>query len=268
MVEIVRRRLGVKRVGHTGTLDPFATGLLVVLVGRATRLSQYLISLRKTYQGTMKLGVSTDTHDLTGNVIDENDGWRRIERSRIDAAAAALIGRQAQRPPKYSAKKVGGQRAHRLARKGKEVELDSREIEVFDFTPLGFDAGELEFRCDVSSGTYVRALARDLGAALECGAHLKTLRRTGVGDFRIENAQDISAIDPESVRVGSPAEAVGHLPGVSIESEEVRKKVSHGQPVPAHDCQEDLVALLFGEKLVAVAEKHGEILKPRVVLEG
>ncbi len=268
MVDVVRRGLGVRRVGHTGTLDPFATGLLVVLIGRATRLSQFLVGLRKAYVGTIRLGTSTDTHDLTGDVTGEDDSWRILERAEIDQEVAARVGRQEQKPPKFSARKVGGQRAYRLARRGEVVDLPSREIEVFEFVLTDVSGADLEFRCDVSSGTYVRALARDIGGALGCGAHLRALRRTSVGTFDVERAQALSDIGGNSAFSGSPAEAVGHLPRFSIGSEEVRQKVTHGQPISAEDSDEDVVALVAGGQLVAVAERRDGMFRPKVVLEG
>ncbi len=265
---MVRRRLGVRRVGHTGTLDPFATGLLVLLVGRATRLSQYLVGLRKVYEGTIELGVSTDTHDLTGHVIAEDNGWQSLGRERIDSDMARFLGCHLQRPPKYSAKKVGGQRAYRLARRGEEVDLPPREIEVFDFSLTGLVGAELQFSCDVSSGTYVRALARDLGKTLGCGASLKSLRRTSVGNFDVDRAQALSDIEKSSALIGPPVEAVSFLPRVSVESEDVRSKIVHGQPIPAVDEDAGVVALVVGEQLIAIAERRDDMFKPKVVLEG
>ena len=165
-MDSVRRCLGTRRIGHTGTLDPFATGLLVVLVGRATRLSQYLVGLRKEYSGTIRLGITTDTYDPTGEVLEEDDSWRTITRDLIDKEVGALVGRYDQRPPKYSARKVGGRRAYKLAREGEEVSLATKEVEVFDFKVSDVSEADLTFGCDVSSGTYVRAMARDLGEAL------------------------------------------------------------------------------------------------------
>jgi len=255
-------------VGHTGTLDPFATGLLVILVGRATRLSQYLVGLDKVYEGTIRLGVSTDTHDLTGEVTATVDSWGTLDRDRLHEEVKALTGRTDQRPPRYSAKKVGGQRAHRLARKGEVVELPSREIEVFDFSVVSIVGADLDFRCSVSSGTYVRALARDLGGALGCGAHLRSLRRTAVGKFRVEEARTLPDIEEFGASIGSPAEAVEHLPRLSIDNPDVRKKVVHGQPIPATGSNEELVALIDGQQLIGIAERSDDMFKPRVVMEG
>ena len=259
--------MNVRRVGHSGTLDPFATGLLVVLVGRATRLSQFLVVLRKKYMGTLRLGVSTDTHDLTGEVTEENDGWQTLENGQIVEAMAALVGRQEQQPPKYSAKKVGGQRAYRLARKGEAVDLPPKEIEVYDFAATNVAGAEVQFQCDVSSGTYVRALARDLGADLGCGAHLTALRRISVGDFDVDRAQKLDEIDGDTVTICSPAEAVGHMKQVVIESEEVRQKIGHGQPIPAAEHDADIVALMADNELIAIAERKDDMFKPRVVME-
>ncbi len=268
VVDSVRRSLNTRRVGHTGTLDPFATGLLVVLVGRATRLSQFLVGLPKKYTGTIRLGVSTDTHDLTGDVLEENLDWQTVTRESIDREVDALVGRYEQRPPKYSAKKVGGRRAYKLAREGEEVHLPSKEIEVFDFLVSEISGADLTFRCDVSSGTYVRAMARDLGEALGCGAHLSSLRRLTVGGFLIEQAQDLSDISETTVSMGSPAEAVGHLPRFVIESEDSRRKITHGQPIPAPEGDDSIVAMVADEELVAIAERRDGMFKPRVVMEG
>ena len=268
MVDSVRRSLGTRRIGHTGTLDPFATGLLVVLVGRATRLSQFLVGLRKEYTGTIRLGISTDTHDLTGEVKEENESWQTITRDLIDKEVGALVGCYEQKPPKYSARKVGGRRAYKLARDGKEVDLPSKEIEVFEFVVSDVSGADLTFRCDVSSGTYVRALARDLGEALGCGAHLKSLRRQSVGDFSVEHAQELSDIGESTATIGSPADAVSHLPRFAIESEEVRRKVTHGQPIPAPEGEESIVAMMADQDLVAIAERRDGLFRPKVVMEG
>ena len=258
----------MRRVGHTGTLDPFATGLLVVLVGRATRLSQYLVGLRKRYTGTLRLGATTDTHDLTGNVIKEDSGWDCITREQIDREVGALVGRYEQKPPKYSARKVGGRRAYRLARNGEVVCLPPKEIEVFEFAVTDVSGPDLTFHCDVSSGTYVRALARDLGRSLGCGAHLRSLRRISVGSFDIAQAQHLSDIGENTASIGSPAKAVGHLPRHAIESEDVRRKVTHGQPIEAPDGNDSYVALVAGQELVAIAERRDGFFRPKVVMEG
>ena len=237
-------------------------------MGRATRLSQFLVGLRKVYTGIIRLGVSTDTHDLAGEVVEEDPGWQTISRDDIRREINALAGPQVQRPPQYSARKVGGQRAYRLARQGVVVELPAKAIEVFELTVSDFSGADLTFRCDVSSGTYVRALARDLGEALGCGAHLRALRRLSVGGFDVRDACELSEIGEAVTSMGSPAEAVAHLPRVVVESDDVRRKIAHGQPIPEPEGNSGFVALVAGPELVAIAERCDGVLRPRVVMEG
>ncbi|MFZ5624686.1 MAG: tRNA pseudouridine(55) synthase TruB, partial [Gemmatimonadota bacterium] len=193
----VRRVLGERSVGHTGTLDPFATGLLVVLVGRATRLARFVERRSKTYLATARLGVRTDTDDATGRVID--DAGRApgtVSRDEVAAALAALTGTCAQRPPAYSAKKVQGERSYRLARRGAAPELAAVEVTVERLELAAFDPPHVTFRAVVSAGTYVRAIGRDLGERLGTGAHLTALRREAIGDLRVEDAVPLDALSP------------------------------------------------------------------------
>ncbi len=261
----MRRSLAVKRVGHTGTLDPFASGLLVVLVGRATRLAQYLAGLAKEYIGTIKLGEVTDTCDVTGEVLERSD-WSNVDDNEIHGTAKRLTGRYHQMPPVYSAKKVGGQRAYRLARRGEPVELEPREVEVFEFSIVEIDGPLVRFHCHVSSGTYVRALARDVGRELGCGAHLLDLRRESVGPFGVEEAVSIADVT-RSTRVRPSLEAVPHLPVLQVD-EELQRRLAHGQPVEAVCEAEGPVAIVAANGLVAVALASQGRLKPKVVLQG
>jgi tRNA pseudouridine55 synthase len=265
-VSELRRVLGIKRIGHTGTLDPFATGLMVILVGRATRLSRFLAGLRKAYTGTIVLGVTTDTDDATGQVTSRQDGCGDLSADRIGQAMLGLTGRYAQRPPAYSAKKVQGERAYRRARRGEEFELTSSDIVVHEFRFLEVSGHEIRFDCEVGGGTYVRALARDLGERLGCGAHLKALRRVSVGRFDVEQAVPVTEISANAP-LGDAVRLVAHLEAVQLDPA-TRMKVSHGHPVPASDIARGFVALVAGGDLVAVAESDGELLRPRVVLEG
>ena len=255
-------------MGHTGTLDPFATGLLIVLVGRATRLSKFLVGLPKEYTGVMRLGVETDSHDLNGETTSESEAWKDVTREMVDSEMSAMLGPQEQVPPAFSAKKIGGKRAYRIARQGKDVNLPPQKIEVSAFEAMDLRSSDLAFRCKVSSGTYVRALARDLGKSLGCGAHLRELRRVSIGPFTLDDAVALDDVDAESVTVGSPARAVAFLPQIEIKSEDERQRIAHGQPVSAETGDDDVVALVFGEQLVAIAERRGEMLRPKVVMEG
>lgn len=265
VVDRARRAYALRRVGHAGTLDPFASGLLLVLLGRATRLAQYLVGLRKTYEGRIRLGVVTDTDDRTGTVVRTSEEWRSLSDARLAGAMAEFLGVQLQRPPAYSAKKTSGQRAHRLARKGAAVELAPASVDVRRFDLRTREGASVTFVADVGSGTYLRALARDLGERLGCGAHLEDLRRTRVGTFPVESAVPWDALTGDAEAVRSPLEAVAHLPQRELVGAE-RDLVRHGRPLDPVGRADSPVALVADGVLVAVAHREGELLKPRVVL--
>jgi tRNA pseudouridine55 synthase len=194
VVAIVRRALGTRRVGHAGTLDPFATGLLVVLAGAGTRLARYLVGLPKAYEGTLRLGVATATDDATGAVLAASDAWQALGDQEVATAMAALSGERDQVPPRFSAKRTGGERAHRLARRGVPVTLAPQRVSVRRFALEGRTGPDVRFRAEVGSGTYVRSLAHELGDALGCGAHLTELRRLTVGDFAVADAVSLESV--------------------------------------------------------------------------
>jgi tRNA pseudouridine55 synthase len=259
----VRRALGTRAVGHAGTLDPFATGLLVVLVGRATRLARYLADLPKVYRATAVLGVRTDTDDATGAVLPGEVGSLPRSREAVAEALEQLVGAHLQRPPDYSAKKVAGVRSYRLARRGAAVDLAPVEVVVHQVDLVEWTPPALSFRASVGSGTYVRAMARDLGEALGCGAHLSALRREAIGDMRVEDAVALDAVGAAAL---APAmRAVAHLPAVTLDAEGARA-VGHGRPVPSPGGLDGSVALLSGAGLLAVARADGAVLRPEVVL--
>src|SRR5207253_1771185 len=199
VVDIVRRMLGEQRVGHLGTLDPFAKGLLVLVVGRATRLATFAADWPKSYEGVMRLGVTTDTDDATGTIV-ATAPWTGITPVQLAEVVARFRGRYEQRPPAYSAVKIEGERAYRRARRGETVEPAARPVEIRELEIVEAAVPDLQFRATVSGGTYLRSLARDIGAALGCGAHLSALRRTAVGPFRVENAVAPEAVTPAHVR--------------------------------------------------------------------
>ncbi len=195
VVQSARRILRQKRIGHCGTLDPDATGLLLLTVGLATRLTRFLIHAPKTYEGTIRFGVTTDTYDAGGRVVDE----RSPEGIDLDGARSAMdgfVGTIEQRLPAYSARKVQGVRLYELARRGEEVPESSKTVTVYEFGATGpIVEAHLGFRLACSSGTYARSLAHDLGQVLGCGAHLATLRRSRVGPFAIESALRLEEIE-------------------------------------------------------------------------
>jgi len=263
VVDQVRRALGLRRVGHLGTLDPFAAGLLVIVVGRATRLAQYAADWTKSYEGVIRLGRTTATDDATGPTAGASDAWQSLDRAHVEAALARFHGAYEQRPPAYSAVKVEGERAYRRARRGEPVALAARPVLVSALELVRFAPPDVAFRATVSGGTYVRGLARDVGEELGCGAHLATLVRTRVGPFRLEDG-----VMPERLTAGDlrdPATLVAELPRRDLD-ETGRVAVMHGRPVSAGKAEGGNVALFADGRLIAVAEREGELLKPRVVV--
>ncbi|MYA64190.1 MAG: tRNA pseudouridine(55) synthase TruB [Gemmatimonadetes bacterium] len=268
VVAVVRRSLRVRKAGHAGTLDPFATGLLVLGIGRATRLLEYLAGLDKEYLATARLGVATDSQDPEGSVTAEDDCWRSLDTDRIRTAAAAMAGRLAQSPPVYSAVKVGGVPAHRRVRRGEAVELPAREVTVHALEVLAVDLPEVRFRAACSSGTYVRSLAVELGGRLGTGCHLTALRRTRVGGFDVRDAAPLEAVRGGEVPARSRVDAVpalAHLPRVVVEPGEAAM-LATGKRVPkgAPDCGVAVFALP-GDRLVAVGAVRDGVLEPRKV---
>lgn len=183
------------KVGHTGTLDPFATGLLILLSGKMTKKSSEFLKLDKWYEATMKLGYTSTTGDPEGEIAPYVNGERsQVSFSEIDSVVRSFVGKIKQIPPKYSAIKVSGQRAYKLARKGAEFEMPSREVEIYAIEVLRYEWPELVVRCHVSSGTYIRTLAEDIGVKLGTGAYLTALRRMRVGDYDVRDAIELGEL--------------------------------------------------------------------------
>lgn len=227
----IKRIASEKRVGHTGTLDPMATGVLPVLLGRATALSGLLLDADKRYTAAVKLGVSTDTDDITGNIISESQV--NITNERISGALKHFTGILMQRPPIYSALKKGGVRLYKLAREGKTAEVESREIEVFSINLISSLNADNIFEIDVhvSKGTYIRSLARDIGEYLGCGACLAALKRTYAGGFSLEDCVSLDALNDENIGdyLISEERAVGHLRAVTVTERQAVRFCNGGQ---------------------------------------
>jgi tRNA pseudouridine55 synthase len=232
VVAHVRRVLRVPKVGHGGTLDPMATGVLPVLVGFATKLQPYLLSQDKEYLATIRLGVTTDTLDTTGRVLTERP-VPPVDEATIRAALRRFVGEIEQVPPMFSALHAGGRRLHELARAGIEVERAPRRVRIDAFDLVAWALPRLTVRVACGSGTYVRSLAHDLGQALGPGAHLEALRRTRVGRFRLEEAVPWDVLRQAdrtvlAAHVGPPDRAVGHLPAVRLPAT-LWPRLRHGQ---------------------------------------
>ncbi len=286
VVAKVRKILRTRRVGHTGTLDPFATGVLVVCVNRATRLVQYLTGDDKEYVATMRLGFATDTGDFTGEALSPITDASQITSEQMREALNQFRGRIRQIPPMYSAKKIGGVRLHELARRGEEVERQPVEIEIKelellpDSQVLDSHSGsartqEFSFRVVCTAGTYVRTLAEDIGKRLGVGAHLISLRRTRAGSSRLSEAVTLEQLS-ELVEQGRLAEVLTQMADAvelpeMILSEEECKAVGHGRSIRRTGTWQagSLSKLCDGERnLLAIAEFNAEnsVWRPRAVL--
>jgi tRNA pseudouridine55 synthase len=262
VVQIIRKGTGIRRAGHTGTLDPRASGVLVILIGPAVRLSEYVSASDKRYQATIRLGSSTDTYDSEGKITNTSN-IDNITEDQFNEMLQKFVGEMIQTPPPYSAIKVKGQRAYTLARKGEEVDLQPRMVNVYSLEVLEWAPPEAVIDVYCSSGTYVRSLANDLGTSLEVGAHLVGLRRTKSGRFTLRDAVQLRRLQ-EAFDAGDwyrflipAAEALSDWPMVELDADDV-ERIRHGHRVLAElgvkgwargiSQQGDLVALLEADE--------------------
>ncbi|MGH9465163.1 MAG: tRNA pseudouridine(55) synthase TruB [Thermoanaerobaculia bacterium] len=284
VVQRVRRILGEKRIGHCGTLDPGATGLLVLTAGQATRLTRFLISAPKIYAGEIRFGAATDTYDAHGTVVAEAP-IDRLDPRALAAAMQCFLGTLPQMAPPFSAKKIQGRKYYELARRGEEVPPVAKEVTIYEFAATGALAdGLLPFLLSCSSGTYVRSVAHDLGQALGCGAHLASLRRLQVGPFRVEDAiglPDLERAVAAGVRGGwwVPFDAIP-LPFGELTADATQElRIAHGQAVLIRGLEAgegDWVKVLNRRRELiavgAVTERIGAgavgIVQPKIVFAG
>ncbi len=263
VVQRVRRAAGTRAVGHTGTLDPFATGLLVVLVGRATRLARFVESDRKTYLTDVRLGVRTETDDATGAVTDQWQGsWP--SRADVESALQRFTGLQQQRPPAYSAKHVDGERSYQLARRGIAVALPEVPVTVHELELLAYEPPLVQLRATVSAGTYLRALGRDLGDALGTGAHVAALRRERIGTLAVAEAMPLASV-ARGVALLPPQAVLPSWPRVALDDVQ-RQAVRHGRSIERGALASRHALLMDRDELLAVAEVREDGLHPVVVL--
>jgi len=280
VVSVVRRAARTRRVGHAGTLDPFATGLLVLAVGPATRLLAHLEGEPKVYEATIRFGWESDTDDATGTPIREapppaDDLLEDPHHPRRVAAQMALTGPLSQRPPSYSAKHVDGVRAYERARRGDAVELPAVPVTVFGWRWLGGRPSEVDVEIRCGAGTYIRSLARDLGRQLASAAHCSRLRRLSSGPLSVDDAIPMAALVPGSLTEGthavrSPLDAMGHLTREELSDAQVAA-VGQGRSLPASapGAAGDRGVLVHAGEVVAVAERLADDRwQPRVVLRG
>ena len=262
VVARVRRALGGPRAGHSGTLDPFATGLLVVALGRATRLIRFMPSEPKVYRATIAFGTATDSDDATGRVTAQGT---LPDESAVRGAIRRLTGRLEQLPPAYSARHVDGRRAYQIAREGGTPELSPSTVTVHEWNVHSFGDGRLDATITCSSGTYIRALARDLGRFCGTVAHLSALRRTRIGPFDVADAIVPDEAVPALVRPST--EALAGMARQVVADDDV-ERLSHGRPVSAHEDGTSVALVDQAGELIAIGEREGDWWQPRVVIRG
>jgi tRNA pseudouridine55 synthase len=276
VVAKMRGIAGTRRVGHAGTLDPMATGLLLLGINAGTKLLTFLVGATKTYEATIRLGASTITDDAEGEVTSTADGSQvyALTLEKIEAALNALRGEIMQVPSSVSAIKVDGERAYAKVRGGDEVKLTARPITVTRFEVTSDirlvsdgDSKFIDFEAviECSSGTYIRALARDLGSALQVGGHLTALRRTRIGTYKIDDAQQFDGLSSDSLSITSMFDAVKESFELRELSDQEVIDLRHGKRISANDCVGKEIAGVNGQRLIAMLEKADSQLKSSVV---
>ena len=283
VVERVRKATALSRIGHSGTLDPMATGLLLLCAGGAARLQGFFTRMDKSYEGTIRLGRATDTYDREGGVVGADRDFSRVTAQAVEAAAAEFRGEFLQSPPPYSAKKVGGRKFYEMARKGESVPSVPKTVRVSRLEFAAPAEGRLAFSIACSSGTYIRSIAQDLGERLGCGAHLESLRRSRIGDFRVADAAPLErfeAFTPEERLAPPHAIPLARVPFpfprlqlASLEAWKIRK----GQAVPARGVEAregDWITLLGPSndmlalgQVSPIGDRGVSLIRPRIVLE-
>ena len=256
VVNSLMKKFNIKKIGHTGTLDPLATGVLVVTLGRYTKLNDVLTSSYKEYIATMKLGIITDTLDITGKVYETQDV--SVGCTDVDRVLKSFLGTYAQEVPAYSAVKVRGKKLYEYARANEAVELPKRDVEIKEIELLRFDGDNVEFRVLVSKGTYIRSLIRDIGAVLGVGATMTSLRRIRQGKFTIDESSSLDDILNDKY---SLLQLEDVLDLVIVECDrELTKKVTNGVKVP-FNTNKDFLLFRYGEKNLALYKRDGDIFR-------
>jgi tRNA pseudouridine55 synthase len=278
VVDRLRRITGERSIGHLGTLDPMATGVLPLLMGKFTRLAQFFSTAEKSYAGAIRFGFATDTYDAEGEPAGL-DRWPEfaacVTLERVRAAASRYHGEMEQMPPPFSAKKIDGKPAYKLARAGKPVELKPAKVEIAAFEISGIEGAEADFTMRISAGGYVRSVAHELGRELECGAHLSRLRRTLAGVFTLEDAHTLEELEPYKGDAAAlegfclhPRSLLPEMPAVSGDAGALGRMRNGAQANLAEFSQAPLVKVFAGQRqLVAIAKRvAGTLFQPLVVM--
>jgi tRNA pseudouridine55 synthase len=275
VVQTIRRLLKIKKVGHTGTLDPLATGVLPICLGEATKVAGLLLAEDKTYQAIGLLGTTTDTKDITGEIIEKRDA-ALITKEQLERTLAAFRGKQQQTPPAFSAVRIQGKRAYSMARQGLPVDLPVREIVISRLDLLSWNPPYFGLEIECSKGTFVRSLIADIGDSLECGAVMAGLRRIKSGVFGIERSITLeqlaeNTINQRDLPIFSMNEALQHLPAIQVPAQDITR-LQQGQAIDFSEMaelpSEHLLRLLNGDDLIALGEKRNEKIWPKRVFVG
>lgn len=273
VVSRVRRILGERSVGHVGTLDPSATGVLPLVLGNLTRLAQFYLRSEKAYEGTIRFGFSTDSYDAEGEPTSEPQGVT-LSLGQVQSLAAGFLGSQEQTPPPFSAKKIHGVPAYKLARRQKPVVLQPVRVEIMEFEITAVEGECAEFRARVAPGTYMRSVAHDMGQKLGCGAHLQSLRRTATAEFQLADAHTLDDVEAAARRGGAeellvhPRKLLPMFPAVTA-NEEAAAAIRHGRAVNLPEfSRAPLVKVFQGQsELLAIAARvAGTLFHPKIVL--
>lgn len=251
VVNRLTKRFNTKKIGHTGTLDPFATGLLIVTVGKATKAGQFLEAMDKEYIATLKLGKSTDTLDLTGTVVEEKEVSLPLDENKVKDVLKEFLGEIEQVPPKYSAININGMKAYERTRLGEEVVIPSRKVNIFDLELLNIKDDEITFKVHCSKGTYVRTLGEDIAKKLGYPGHLIMLKRTRVGEFALENSKDVNEVNEEDFI--SVSEALSNYKHY-VCNEKTEQDVRNGIKLKLNE-NEDLLMVSKSNEALAIYSK-------------
>lgn len=271
VVSVVRRLAKLRRVGHAGTLDPLATGVLLLCLGRATRLVEYLMGQPKQYEAAVRLGQETNTYDAEGEVVAERP-FNHISAADIANALTQFRGPIQQQPPMYSAIKKDGQPLYKFARKGQEVERPFRTVHLYHLELTAWEPPFLHLALTCSSGTYVRSLAHDVGQLLGCGGHITALRRTAIGEFMVADAVPLEALTPDTLPdyLRPPETAVRHLPPLQLNEADTRA-LQMGQPVlrqSAHPDQPEIRIYDPNDEFIGIAALKDEYWQAKKIFAG
>ena len=266
VVNVLRKKLNTKKVGHTGTLDPNATGVLPILIGTATKISKYLIEHEKTYIATIVLGKKTDTGDIEGKIIEEDSNLRDVDKNKLEEVIKSFLGKQSQIPPMYSAIKVDGKKLYEYAREGKTVELKPREIEILDINLIRYENNEIEFSVRCSKGTYIRTLCEDIAKKLGTIGYMKELQRTSVNEFNIEDSISLEELENINVleKIISIEEIFKDKPRIELNSRKLELFLNGVQLI--HDLEDELYRIYNNNNFIGLGIVKNKLLKRDIVI--